>query len=123
MPTIISKGVISAQGFGFSYSKPASASGTVGIFALAYICVASVTRNKYTFTTDVNGSATNASVASYAGTAAGNSTRGIFALGYASSPSTTRDKYTYATDANGSATASSCASAQGASTGNSTRGI
>ena len=107
MPTIISKGVISAQGFGFSYSTPAAPSGTVGIFALGYNIGSIATRNKYTFATDVNGSAAAASSVSSFGSAAGNSTRGIFALGYAPCASSVRNKYTYATDSSGLTTGGS----------------
>ena len=97
-----------------------NAYGTVGIFALGYTTVASTTRNKYTFSSCVNATATAASAASQAGSAAGNVTVGIFALGNCT---TTRNKYTYSGDVNASATASSATSQNSSAAGNSTVGI
>ena len=99
-----------------------NAYGTVGIFALGGTPCSSTTRNKYTFSSCLNGSATAASAASYAGSAAGNSTVGIFALG-SSSDSTTRNKYTYSGCVNASATAASAASYGGSAASNGTCGV
>ena len=125
MPSPIAFGATSARSWGWSGGKKALAPGTVGIFALGLLvcCVRTTTRDKYTYASDTNGSATAASAASYNGSAAGNSTRGIFALGCVSGASTTRNKYTYASDTNGSATAASATSCSGSAAGNSTRGI
>lgn len=132
MPAIITRGAISAQGFGFGKSiqsgPPPGADGTVAIFALGSICnVASRTRNKYTYATCAS-TATGvglASIASQAQSAAGNCSRGIFALGatICSCFSTCRNKYTYATDANAAAACASQGAQYGAAAGNSTRGI
>ena len=91
--------------------------GSLAIFALGSC---STTRNKYTFSSCLNGSATASSAASCGGSAAGNSTVGIFAIGNCT---TTRNKYTYSGDVNASATAASAVSYGGSAAGNSTVGI
>ena len=126
MPSIITEGAMSAQGYGFG-RKAGGAVGTVGIFALGITGTASTTRNKYTFATCTSTSAASASAASYNGSAAGNSTRGIFALGYVCGvgPSTTRNKYTYAccsSTASGVG-AASCGSCRGSAASNGTCGV
>jgi hypothetical protein len=45
MPAVITRGAISAQGFGFGASAAGGGDGTKGIFALGDI---TTTRNKYT---------------------------------------------------------------------------
>ena len=132
MPTIITRGAASAQGFGEFSAAVGGCDGTKGIFALGYASVASTTRNKYTYAccTSTACGVGAASATSYNGSAAGNSTRGIFALGYAcfcgvQSYSAIRNKYTYAcctSTACGVGTAS-IASDQQSAAGNSTRGI
>ena len=96
--------------------------GSLAIFALGYVSGigAATCRNKYTYSGDVNASATASSAASQYGSAAGNSTVGIFALGYSS---TTRNKYTYSGDVNASATASSATSNFGSAASNGTCGV
>ena len=94
-----------------------NAYGTVGIFAIGN---STTTRNKYTYSGDVNASATASSATSQNSSAAGNSTVGIFALGYGS---TTRDKYTYSGDVNASATAATAASSRGSAASNGTCGV
>lgn len=109
-------------------SREGSAAGTstVGIFALASFCccgslTGTATRDKYTYSSCTNGSATSASTAGGGlGAASGNSTVGIFAIGGAT---TTRNKYTYSGDVNAVATASSAGSGGGSAAGNSTIGI
>ena len=97
--------------------------GTFAIFALGNVSGTSTTRNKYTFSSCLNGTATAASAASYSGSAAGNSTVGIFALGYTSGYSTTRDKYTYSGCVVSSGAAARVASDDGSAAGNATVGI
>jgi len=110
----------------FSNSVTPSADGTFAVFALGNTSGGAVTtRDKYTYSGDVVGSATAATAASNQGSAAGNSTVGIFALGANSAGSslTTRNKYTYSgcvVSAGGAATA---ASSRGSAAGNSTVGI
>jgi hypothetical protein len=94
------------------------ADGTFAIFALG--CGGGSSRNKYTYSGDVNSSATASTGNTFGGSAAGNTVFGIFALG---NSNTTRNKYTYSGDVNGSATASTASSDFGSATGNSTVGI
>ena len=99
--------------------------GNLAIFALGSVsCTPSTTRNKYTFSSCLNGSATAASAASSQGAATGNSTVGIFALGGVNGcPSTTRNKYTYSGCVNATATAASAASQSGSAASNGTCGV
>ena len=96
---------------------PAVPDGTFAIFALGFC---SPTRNKYTYSGDVNSVATSSATNFYIGAAAGNSTIGIFALG---SSNTVREKYTYSGDVSSSATSSTQNSRFGSAAGNSTVGI
>jgi hypothetical protein len=96
---------------------PAVPDGTFAIFALGFC---SPTRNKYTYSGDVNSVATSSATNFYIGAAAGNSTVGIFALG---SFNVLRNKYTYSGDVNSTATSSTSATRGGAAAGNSTIGI
>lgn len=119
MPAIITRGAISAQGFGFAASGVCALDGTKGIFALGCNGANSTVRNKYTYVSCSNTASGvgAASLASRAGSGAGNSTKGIFALGLTNigaGPSTVRNKYTYATC---SSTACGVGSASAASYG------
>ena len=72
MPSIITRGAMSARGFGFGY-KSASGDGTKGIFALGnFGGGALTTRNKYTYAscTSTACGVGAASAASYGGSAA-----------------------------------------------------
>ena len=117
---------IGAYAITCSFDGTAVGNCSVGIFALGnYTCCCSsvgmTNRNKYTYSSCTNGSATAASsAAGCRGAASGNSTVGIFALGGAT---TTRNKYTYSGDVNAVATSSSVVSNFGAAAGNSTIGI
>ena len=122
MPTIVTFGAMSARAFGFGASN---SYGTFGIFQLGYhrTCAQVTTRNKYTYATCAQTSATAASAASFGGTAVGNATRGIFNLNDPTLLKTT-NKYTYVCS---TSVAGSClntnASGNPASAGNATRGI
>ena len=96
MPAIITRGAMSAQGFGYGAAALGGGDGTKGIFALGSL---TTTRNKYTYATCSSTAAgvASSSATSNSGSATGNSTRGIFALGSACfSRTTIRNKYTYA---------------------------
>jgi hypothetical protein len=81
---------------------------------------ATTTRNKYTYSGDVNAVATAASTGTNGAAAAGNSTVGIFAIGQ---NLTTRNKYTYSGDINSTATASSAGNNNGSAASNGTTGV
>ena len=115
MPTLITRGAGSANGFGFAARTGGGTDGTVGIFTLG--CGGGTTRNKYTYATCSStaagvGAATSAS---WRSEAAGNTTRGIFALGMTngSTYTATRDKYTYACCAVTAATSASVVAGAG----------
>jgi hypothetical protein len=126
MPAIITRGAISARGFGFAAAATGCGpDGIKGIFALGQISgCPSTTRNKYTFATCTSTAcgvaASNAS--SRYGAAAGNSLKGIFAIGDFSQ---TREKYVYSSCSNVSAGIPNTFDTLcfGTATGNSTRGI
>lgn len=107
-----------------SWGGAATGTCAIGIFAIGSNgqnntgSGVTTTRNKYTYATDTNASATAASAKTLRGSAAGNLTRGIFSRGETCTfaVTTTRDKYTYATDANTSATAASVATGAGSAT-------
>lgn len=126
---------LSGFGTGQAAGPTCGPDGTVAIFQLGVnsttaLVNALTTRNKYTFSTDVSGTATAASQNTNGASAAGNSTRGIFNLsarrsGEVANLTSARNKYTYACDTN---TTSGVASASangvwGTATGNNTRGI
>ena len=95
MPAIITRGAMSAQGFGYGAAALGGGDGTKGIFALGSL---TTTRNKYTYSTCSSTACGVAasSITSYFGSATGNSTRGIFAIGDTCfSATVTREKYTY----------------------------
>jgi hypothetical protein len=127
MPAVITRGAISAQGFGFAAGGVCALDGTKGIFAVGGF---STIRNKYTYatcTSTASGVAAS-SIGSFAGSAAGNSTRGIFAIGMVCTPYggctvLTREKYTYATCASSCAASASTGGYNGAAAANSTVGI
>ena len=74
MPTITTRGAMSARGFGFGYKATGGGGGdgTKGIFALGYSGGPSTTRNKYTYAccTSTASGVGAASAASYGGSAA-----------------------------------------------------
>lgn len=129
MPAVITRGAISAQGFGFGVAAVGGPDGTKGIFALGTGSRSTV-RNKYTYAscTSTACGVTASSTGSQNGTAAGNGTRGIFALGTTPAcilGSNIRCKYTYSncTSSPSGVAVSSGTSYAGSAAGNSTRGI
>ncbi len=105
-----------------AYSGSAAGNSTIGIFQLGYGCFGGflTTRNKYTYASCTNGSATAATgSAGFNPAAAGNSTVGIFAL----SSCGVRNKYIYAGDVVSAATNAGVCQQYGSATGNSTVGI
>ena len=131
MPSIITRGGMSALGYGFSGSVPLPADGSVVIFAIGYsssTTAYSAVRNKYTIATNSSTACGvgSASTGSGLGSAAGNGSRGIFALGTtATQRLSDRNKYTYSTNTSTAAGVSSASilSYSGSAAGNSTRGI
>jgi len=111
---------------GYSFSSAISNSvcippdASTGIFQLSQPG-GLTTRNKYTFSSDTNGSATAASTATYGQSAAGYYVSAIFRTGLCFSSTT--DKYTYSGDVVAPASAMTPGNSQNMAVGNSTRGI
>lgn len=129
MPTIITRGLASARGFGFGNAgAPVCPSdGTKAIFALGSVycfCFGPLNTttivNKYVYATDASTSVTGLCAGFGYGAAAGNSTVAIFNLGAGSSA---RRKITYSTCTFSISSAAISGFSFGSAAGNNTAGI